>query len=72
MKDAKIVKVATMLNSKTYHNTCSIHKSCHLMRIDGREPNCPKCEQEKIEKEKIAKGAKFKENRKKGGRRRRA
>lgn len=62
MKDTKIVKVATMLNIKTYPDTCSIHTSCHLMGIDGKEPICPKCEQEKIEKEKIAKVEKFKEN----------
>ncbi len=43
----KEVKVASALNIKTYPDTCPIHTSCHLMGIDGKEPICPKCEQEK-------------------------
>lgn len=58
----KEVKVASALNIKTYPDTCPIHTSCHLMGIDGKEPICPKCEQEKIEQEKIAKIEKFKED----------
>ncbi|EEJ59362.1 DnaA ATPase domain-containing protein [Lactobacillus johnsonii] len=58
MKD---VKVAAALSIKTYPDTCSIHKTCHLMGIDGKDPICPKCEQEKIEQEKVANVEKFKE-----------
>ncbi|TGA94994.1 DnaA ATPase domain-containing protein [Lactobacillus johnsonii] len=58
----KQVKVAAALKIKTYPETCSIHKTCHLMGFGDKEPICPKCEQEKIEREKVAKVEKFKEN----------
>lgn len=51
----KEVKVTSALSIKTYPDTCPIHKSCHLMGIDGKEPICPKCEQEKLSKRKLQK-----------------
>lgn len=45
------IDFASMLKVTTSDKTCFIH-GCHLMGVNGHEPICPKCEQEKVDREK--------------------
>lgn len=45
------IDFASMLKVTTSDETCPKH-GCHLMGVNGHEPICPKCEQEKVDREK--------------------
>lgn len=53
------IDLASMLKVTTNRGTCPKH-GCHLMGINGHEPICPECEQEKINEEKARLSSEFK------------